>query len=89
MATKIDSLYFLTIQTDITGTLRFETESGEGLSVTGYGTINYVPNAHHGSLKAPVLLVPGDDRPYKIIENQHIVIIRDGERYDIVGKKLN
>ena len=70
------------------GTLRFETESGEGLSVTGYGTINYVPNAHHGSLKAPVILKPTDNRPYKIIENDHVVIIKNGEKYDITGKKL-
>jgi hypothetical protein len=70
------------------GTLRFETESGEGLSVTGYGTINYVPNAHRGSLKAPVILKPTDNRPYKIIENDHVIIIRNNERYDVTGKKL-
>ena len=41
----IDSLYFLTIQSDQVGV-------------------------------------------YKIIENDHVIIIRNGERYDITGKKL-
>ena len=25
---------------------------------------------------------------YKIIENDHVIIIRNGERYDVAGKKL-
>jgi len=34
-------------------------------------------------------LKPGDDRrPYKMIENDHVVIIKNGDKYDIVGKKL-
>jgi len=93
-------LYFLTIQSDYVGTLRFETEDGVILtpSPSGEGrgeAIIYSSNAHYGSLKAPIVLTPSPlgegwgEVPYKIIENQHIVIIRDGERYDIVGKKLN
>ena len=86
VATKIDSLYFLTISSDAAGTLRFETEDGTPL--TAEQPISYVTDAHHGTLKAPIILQPTDDRPYKIIENQHVVIIRNNEKYDITGKKL-
>lgn len=34
------------------------------------------------------ILKPGDNRPYKIIENDHVVIIRNNEKYDVTGKKL-
>ena len=92
VATKIDSLYFLTIQSDYVGTLRFETEDGTVLTpVTDNRsplTITYTANAHRGSLKAPVILKPTDNRPYKIIENDHVIIIRNNERYDVTGKKL-
>jgi hypothetical protein len=27
--------------------------------------------------------------PSKILENDHIVIIRNGERYDVTGKKID
>ena len=61
--------------------------SGEGLP--------YVPDSHHGSLKAPVILVPsslqggdGGRLPYKLLENGHIVIIRNNEKYSMDGKKL-
>ena len=29
-----------------------------------------------------------DNRPYKIIEDDHVVIIRNGEKYDVTGKTL-
>ena len=49
----------------------------------------YAPNAHAGSLKAPVVLRPAENTGvYKILENDHVVIIRNGERYDVTGKKL-
>ncbi len=83
-----EALYFLTISYDLTGELRFETENGERLSVTGYGTISYVPDAHHGSLTKPIVLTLDDNRPYKIIEDDHVVIIRNNEKYDVTGKKL-
>ena len=86
VATKIDSLYFLTIQSDAVGTLRFETEDGTPL--TAEQPISYIADAHHGTLKTPIILKPDDNRPYKIIENDHVVIIKNGEKYDIVGKKL-
>ena len=44
--------------------------------------------SHHGSLKAPIILRKDDNRPYKVIENQHVFIIRNGEKYDVTGKKL-
>ena len=50
--------------------------------------VYYVPDSHHGSLKAPIVLRPGDNRPYKIIENNHVIIIRNNEKYDVTGKKL-
>ena len=59
------------------------------ISTNRYIDISNVPDSHHGSLKAPVLLKPADDnRPYKIIENDHVVIIRNSEKYDVTGKKL-
>ena len=93
VATPIDSLYCQTSQSAVVGTLRFETEDGTVLTPVEVSTsrcldISYSPDTHHGSLKAPVVLVPGDNRPYKIIENNHVIIIRNNEKYDITGKKL-
>ena len=89
-----EALYFLTICSDIVGApIEFRTEDGQLLHVTingqiVNGQIVNTPDAHHGSLKAPIILRPGDDRPYKILENNHVVIIRNNEKYDITGKKL-
>jgi len=35
-----------------------------------------------------MLIKSTDNRPYKLIENDHVVIIRNNEKYDITGKKL-
>ncbi len=67
--------------------LRFEM-NGERLQVTG-DRLRYEADAHYGSLKAPIVLKPIDERPYKVLENNHVVIIRNGERYDVTGKHLN
>ena len=88
-----ETFYFLTIQSDKTGALRFEMEGGQVLTpINAEGSnraaIHYVPDAHAGSLTNPVELMPGSDRPYKILENQHVIIIRNNEKYDITGKKL-
>ena len=88
--------YFITVQSDKTGTLRFETEDGMALQainhqspITDHQPVIYTPNDHVGSLKAPVLLTPGEnDRVYKMMENNHIIIIRNNEKYDVTGKKL-
>ena len=92
-----ETYYFLTIQSDKVGEpLRFEMD-GESLTASetsgptekrSNNAVVYVPDSHHGSLKAPVLLTPSDERPYKVLENHHVVIIKNGEKYDIVGKKL-
>ena len=48
-----------------------------------------IPDSHHGSLKAPIVLRPaGKTGVYKIIEDNHVVIIRNNEKYDVTGKKL-
>ncbi len=86
VAIPIDSLYFLTIQSDKMGELRFEID-GENL-VPANGAMMYSADSHHGSPKAPIVLKKEDNRPYKIIENNHIVIIRNNEKYDVTGKKL-
>ena len=82
----MDSLYFLTIQSDQVGELRFEID-GESL-VPESGTINYTADAHHGSLQAPIILKQAEEvGVYKLIENDHVVIIRNNEKYDVTGKK--
>ena len=90
--------YFLTIQSDNTdATLRFETEDGTELRLVNESTSQIIdltnqPDAHFGSLRAPMRLVPiteDSDRVYKILENGHVIIIRGNERYDVTGRKLN
>ena len=90
--------YLLTIQSDnAAATLRFETEDGTELRLINETTSQLIdlrnqPDAHYGSLRAPMRLVPiteDSDRVYKIIENGHVIIIRGNERYDVTGRKLN
>lgn len=81
-------IYFLTVSYDGIGELRFETEDGQKLTTNGQEPIAYQADAHHGTLKDPIVLRPGDNSPYKIIENQHVIIIRNNEKYDVTGKKL-
>ena len=92
-AEPMDSLYYVTVQSDVLGgTLRFEMD-GQAL-VPESGVINYKANEHFGTLKSPVLLTPlpstgrSGEAPYKLIEDDHVVIIRNGEKYDVTGKKL-
>ena len=82
-----ETYYFLTIQSDRVGTIRFEMD-GENY-VPENGAIVYSTDSHAGSLKAPIMLRPADETGvYKIIENNHVVIIRNNEKYDVTGKKL-
>ena len=95
----IDSLYFITIQSDAEGTaLHFQTEDGIALQPVypskddaAQGNIFRI-NAHQGAMNAPVRLIPAPAQEeigaYKIIENDHVVIIRNNEKYDVTGKKL-
>ena len=81
-----ETLYFLTISSDATGMIRFETADGTPLAAeTG---INYVSNTHRGTLETPVNLRPYDSRTYKVIENKRVVIIRNGDKYDVTGNKI-
>ena len=87
-----NAIYFLTIQSDKVGELRFETEDGTPLASPM--PIRYEADAHHGSLQTPVILNPVTGNPspvtlpYKILEDDHVVIIRNNEKYSITGTKL-
>ena len=89
--------YFLTIQSDNTdANLRFLTDDGTELRLINESTLQIInlanqPDAHYGSLRAPMQLVvtKDTDRVYKIFENGHVIIIRNNERYDITGRRLN
>ena len=89
-----EMLYFLTIQSDKVGNLRFEMDGRRlepfDISTSRYIEISNIPDSHHGSLRAPVVLTTQGSilNTYKIIEDNHVIIIRNGERYDITGKKL-
>lgn len=93
-----ETYYFLTIQSDnMDAQLRFETEDGRELRLLDDNTLQIIslrncPDTHYGSLRSPARLIATDeptDRVYKIIEDDHVIIIRQGERYDATGKKLN
>jgi cyclophilin family peptidyl-prolyl cis-trans isomerase len=89
--TNDEVFYFLTIQSDQVGKLRFELNGETLMPIINdqSSIINYEADTHHGTLKSPVLLRPAENnRPYKILENDHVVIIRNNEKYDVTGKKL-
>ena len=89
-----EAFYFLTLQSDKLGeSLRFKTEDGTLLipSLSEEGScevLPYVGDSHVGSIEAPVMLRMDNNRPYKILEDNHVVIIRNNEKYDATGKKL-
>lgn len=89
-----EAFYFLTLQSDKLGeSLRFKTEDGTLLipSLSEEGScevLPYVGDSHVGSIEAPVMLRMDKNRPYKILEDNHVVIIRNNEKYDATGKKL-
>ena len=87
IASPIESLFFLTIQSDNNGELRFET--ADGTPLVSETLMHYEADSHYGSLKAPVTLKPIDPNCVrKIIENEHVIIIRNNEKYDVTGKKI-
>lgn len=57
-----DTLYFITVQSDMIDKVRFSTKDGQALHVDGMhdGMLNNIPNTHHGSLASPILLKYGD-----------------------------
>ena len=51
--------------------------------------VNRTADSHYGTLKAPIVLRKADETGvYKVIEDNHVVIIRNNEKYDVTGKKL-
>ena len=83
--------YFLTIQSNKAGTLDFRTADGQQLIANSQQPITYHPDRHCGSLEEPVILTPGETcnaNAVKRIEEQHIVIIRNGNKYDLTGRKM-
>ena len=72
--------------------LRFETEDGTPLEpiTNNRSPIVYDPNTHYGSLHEPVVLRTrtNSNNVFKIIEDDHVIIIRNNEKYDVTGKKL-
>ena len=87
IATRQDSLLFITIGSDKQGELRFRTTNG--VSYISEQPIMYQANSHYGMPASPVILKQGEpERVRKIIEDQHVIIIRNGERFDLTGRKL-
>ncbi len=93
-----ETYFFLTIQSDRSGAmLRFQTEDGIPLNavISSFSSeaeahsVIYRPDAHLGSLKAPVRLqTDANTLPYKVIENDQVIVIRNNEKYSITGAKL-
>jgi|GEM_PF-2516893 len=86
-------LYFLTISAATDSVQQstpivFFTESGSRLAPSQ--PVIYQPDAHLGELRQPVVLMSQEDNEqtvYKIIEDDKVIIIRNGERFDIFGRK--
>lgn len=85
-AARMDSLCFITISSDAVGSpIEFRTEDGGVLTPSPI----YIPDCHLGSPQNPIRLkLIQEETPYKIIENNHIIIIRNYEKYDITGRKM-
>ena len=66
----------------------FMVRTSAPLTLNVDGAVRYVADDHLVSVSEPVVLTPTDDRPYKVLEDNHVVIIRNDERYDDTGKKL-
>ena len=51
----------------------------------------YAADSHIGTLQKPVRLIISQETNsvYKTVENGNVIIIRNGERYDMTGKRLN
>ena len=100
-----DTLYFLTIQSDKAGEkLTFQTEDGVVLqpvvikenrdtAIPDYRNteIINIPDSHHGSLKAPVLLKPDseDSNVEKLLIDGTLYIRQGSTYYNATGQKVN
>ncbi|MCQ2330556.1 MAG: hypothetical protein MJZ55_01040 [Paludibacteraceae bacterium] len=85
-----ETYFFLTIQSDQVGEIRFEmgNETLEVSPANGQAPVRYAADAHAGSVEKPIMLRVKDNLPYKIIENDHVVIIRNNKKYDVTGQNL-
>jgi len=103
-AVRADSegLYYLVISGEGSGQ-RMEIKTMlDGEIVTVDNTLTFVSDGHIGTPWEPYVInlqptegiedVQGDNvqntKVYKVIENDHVVIIRNGDRYSITGNKL-
>ena len=83
-------LWFLTVQSDRAGELRFE--CGGVALVPEMGTVAYAADAHAGSPESPVMLKAGirtEERTEKRVINGVFYIFRNGRMYDAQGKTVN
>ena len=85
-----ETYFFLTIQSDQVSEIRFEmgNETLEVSPANGQAPVRYAADAHAGSVEKPIMLRVKDNLPYKIIENDHVVIIRNNKKYDVTGQNL-
>ena len=98
-----DSYWFITVAGDESTELTIKVYDPATQTTTVVPqTLQYTDDANIGTLAEPYIIqlqasegietvgVDGfdSDRPYKRIEDQHVVIIRGGEKYDATGKKL-
>ena len=98
-----DSYWFITVAGDESTELTIKVYDPATQTTTVVPqTLQYTDDANIGTLAEPYIIqlqasegietigADGRDseRPYKRIEDQHVVIIRGGEKYDATGKKL-
>ncbi|MBR1878389.1 MAG: hypothetical protein IJ814_05200, partial [Paludibacteraceae bacterium] len=96
--------WFITVAGDEPTPLTIKVyDPATGQTVVVKQSLNYADDATLGTLAEPYIIQLnqaegidqigaddiGSDRPYKIIEDDHVIIIRGGERYDVTGKKLS
>lgn len=61
----------------------FDISTSRGLEISN------VPDSHYGTLESPVVLTPtANANVYKVFEDGHIYIIRDGEKYTLTGTEV-
>ena len=93
VAQPIDSLYFITIQSDNAGQLRFETEDGTSLIVLNEqsSALNYQADSHRGTMKSPVVLTVSDEKEQveKFLIDGILYIRKGNTYYNATGQKVN
>lgn len=102
-AEEEDNYWFITVAGDEPTPLAIKVYDPASNTTTVVSqTLQYTDDATIGTLAEPYIIqlspaegieeVPSDEvqstKVYKIIENNHVFIIRNGEKYDVTGKKL-